>query len=246
MSVGVMILSCDRYEPYWRGLWNFMGKQWDFSIDAPIRLFNEETRTEAPSWCEQKLVGKGTFVENLRRAVSMVPEDDLFLMLEDFWPIAPMTRTMFEGLHREFRENDLDALQVSNYTPYYSVQKSGRRLLGRELMDFAPESDWIFNFQARFWKRESLLKFLVEPELSEKAVGSAITAEMAADKLARESKEFRVRLFHYLWYPLSGVSYRGQLTEFGQQLQNIVEIDDHVERVFSQQDASSSRQECSA
>lgn len=246
MSVSVAILSCDRYEPYWRGLWNFMGKNWDFSIDAPIRMFNEEKKADCPSWCEQRLVGNGTFVENLRRAVSTTNEEHLFLMLEDFWPIAPMNRRMFEELYEEFRENDLDALQVSNYSPYYTVQKSGRRVMGQELMDFHPNSDWIFNFQARFWKRESLLKFLVEPELSERSVGSAITAEMAADKLVRSSGGFRVRLFHYLWYPLSGVSYRGQFTDFGRHLQNIVEIDEHVEKMLSRQDALSIRQGCSA
>lgn len=245
MSVSVLIQTCDLYEPFWRGLWHFMERQWDFRIDAPVRMSNEEKKVETPPWCSQILTGRGTFVENLRKTVESIKEEHIFLMLEDFWPIAPMSKTLFDCLYDEFKRSRLDALQVSNFTPYYTVKRTGEKVLGNELLEFQNGSEWIFNFQARFWRRESLLKFLVEPEISERKVGSAITAEIEADKKARECKDFRVRLYHYLWYPLSGVSYRGELTDFGRHLQNIVEIDNYVDKMFSRPVACCSRQECS-
>lgn len=246
MSVCVAILSCDRYEPYWRGLWNFMGKHWDRSIEAPVRLFNETREAKTPPWCSQTLTGEATFTGNLRRAVELIDEDHVFLMLEDFWPIAPMTKAMFDSLYEEFVGSEVDALQVSNYTPYYTVTGSGREVMGQEVLDFLPGSEWIFNFQARFWRKEALLGFLAEPRVPESAVSSAITVEMASDEAARRAGGLRASLFHYLWYPLSGVAYRGEPTDFGRHLQNIVEIDDHVEKMFSQRGALSSRQGCSA
>lgn len=236
MSVCVLVQTCDRYEPYWRGFWHFMEKHWDFRIPAPIRMFNEEKRAKTPDWCPQTLVGSGTFVENLKKTLSLVEEEHIFLMLEDFWPVAPMGRQMFDALYEEFVGRDLDALQVSNYAPYYTLRSEGRRLLGKPILDFCPKSDWVFNFQARFWKREVLEKLLVEPAISERAVGSAITAEMASDKLARESFDLKASLIHYLWYPLSGVAYRGEMTEFGSHLANILEIDSHVEAMVSRPD----------
>lgn len=245
MSVCVVVQTCDLYEPYWAGFWNFMQKHWDFGISAPIRMFNEEKTAKAPHWCSQTLVGKGTFVQNLKKTIEQVQEDHIFLMLEDFWPVAPMTKKMFECLYDEFRDNDLDSLQVSNYTPYYKVRPTGRKILGVELMDFCHGSDWTFNYQARFWKKETLSRFLVEPLVSEREVGSAITAEMASDELAKADPDLKVRLFHYLWYPISGVSYRGQLTDFGRHLHNIVEIDEYVEAMLSRSDASGSLPGCS-
>lgn len=229
MSVCIVILSCDRYEPYWRGLWNFMGKHWDFSIDAPIRLFNEGREAKTPPWCRQTLTGEQTFTGNLKRAIELTDEDYIFLMLEDFWPIAPMNRETFDALRDEFLNTGMDALQVSNYTPYYTLEGTGRSVKGREILKFVPGSEWIFNFQARFWRKESLLRFLTDGETSEREIGSAITVEIASDLAARQAKDFLVGLYHYLWYPISGVSYRGNFTDFGRHLQNIVDIDDHVE-----------------
>lgn len=241
MKPSVVVLTCDRYRPYWDGFWHFMERHWDFKIDAPIHFCNEEDRAETPRWCRQVLTGRGTFVENLKRSMEMVGSDEVFLMLEDFWPIAPMGRGFFDSLHGLFRESGWDALQVSNYAPYYSVKGTGIELEGRPVLEFEPNSEWIFNFQARFWKTDALLACLTEPEVSEREVGSAITVEMASDRRARNSGRIRAGLCHYLWYPLSGVSYRGEFTDFGRHLQNIVEIDRFVEERFNPRAASSSR-----
>jgi hypothetical protein len=246
MSASVLVLTCDRYRPYWDGFWHFMERHWDFGIDVPVYMCNESARADtAPGWCRQVLTGGATFVENLKRALETVGSDEVFLMLEDFWPIAPMKRELFWDLHGRFREGGWDALQVSNYTPYYKVRGTEIGVAGRTLLEFERDSDWIFNFQARFWRSGALYDALVEPEVSERAVGSAITAEMASDRRVRERGGMRACLYHYLWYPLSGVSYRGELTEYGRQLQNIVEIDRHVDGMFSRRAASSSRPVCS-
>jgi len=246
MSPSVLILTCDRYRPYWDGLWHFMERHWDFGIDAPIYLCNESERADnAPAWCQQVLTGGSTFVENLKRALEAVRSDEAFVMLEDFWPIAPMDRGLFWEMHGRFREGGWDALQVSNYTPYYRVRETEMMVEGRPLLEFERDSEWIFNLQARFWKSATLYESLVEPEVSERAVGSAITAEMASDRAVRERGGIRACLHHYLWYPLSGVSYRGEMTEFGRHLQNIVEVDRYVDGMFSPRGASSSRPICS-
>lgn len=233
MSIAVIVQTCDRYEPYWAGFLHFMERHWDPSIGARIYLCNEEKDAILPRWCSQIKTGQGTFVENLKASLNAVGEEHIFLMLEDFWPIAPMGKNLFDALYGAFREMGLDALQISNYTPYYMLKPTERRVEGRRLLEFEQDSDWLFNLQARFWRSEVLAGCLVEPEISEREVSSAITAEMASDRFVRETTGLKAALFHYLWYPLSGVAYRGEMTEMGKHLQNILEIDTHVAERFN-------------
>jgi len=233
MSVAVVVQTCDRYQKYWGGFLHFMERQWDDSIKANIYICNEEVDIQLPDWCRQIKTGRGTFVSNLKKSVESLNEEHVFLMLEDFWPISPIKRRMFDALYEEFKSGGWDALQVSNYTPYYSLKKSERTVLGSNLLEFEPESPWLFNLQARFWRPDALISSLVEPELSETEVSSAITVEMSSDEFARKNLNLKAALYHYLWYPLSGVAYRGEMTDFGSQLQNIVELDRHVAGLFN-------------
>lgn len=233
MSVAVVVQTCDRYRNFWGGFLHFMERHWDREIEAQVYFCNEEEEVSLPGWCTQLRTGRGTFVGNLKRILESISEDQIFYMLEDFWPVAPMGVGLFEALRSEFQSGGWDALQVSGYTPYYDLQPLGRRVAGAGLLGFKAESKWIFNFQARFWRPEVLYKCLVEPATSERAVNSAITVEMASDDFARKNMNLNAALFHYVWYPYSGVAHRGVMSEFGHHLQNIVEIDRYVETAFS-------------
>jgi len=233
MSTCVLIQTCDRYSHLWRGLWHFMEKQWDFSIEAPIYFASNSLKVRVPKWCKGISVGDRTFIEGLKESIRSIEEDSIFLMLEDYWPIAPMTKNIFKSLRFEFEKSGVDALQVSNYSPYYALRTSGRKVAERELMTFLPKSEWIFNFQARLWRKDSLEECLSEPKISEATVGSAITAEVASDEAARRKEDFRASLVPYTWYPISGVSHRGRMSSFGEALQNIVDTEDYFSELVN-------------
>ena len=235
MNCPVVIQTCDKYERFWEGLFRFMSKQWDFSIGSEIFFCNEEISVpNLPRAFRHLPTGRGSFVENLKTILDKVGSDHVFYMLEDFWPTAPMKKDMFLGLHKFFLTSGADAVQVSSYLPYYSLDVTENEGIFR----FRKESEWIFNFQARFWKCDSFSKFLTEPEMSESEARSAITVEIASDRKARETGSLSAFLYHYLWYPISGVSYRGEMTEIGRQMQNDAGIDRMVEQMFSGQYAS--------
>lgn len=228
MNCPVIVQTCDKYARFWDGFFRFMSKHWDPDIRAPIYFCNEEIKPDLPNGFVHLPVGHGTFMENLRSILTRVGEENVFYMLEDFWPSSPMGANLFGRLHKIFLEEDLDALQVSSFLPYYSLETHSSGMFR-----FKRDSEWIFNLQARFWKSERFLEFLVEPEISEAAVGSAITAEIASDTKCRKSGGLSALLYHYLWYPISGVSYRGEFTEVGRQMQNVVDIDRFVESKFN-------------
>lgn len=232
MSCPVVVQTCDKYAGFWEGFFRFMDRHWDSSIGSPIFFCNEEVKPDLPRGFHHMPTGRGTFAENLRFILRGIGEEEIFYMLEDFWPTSPMSSSLFGSMHGVFRERGLDAMQVSSYLPYYSLEVEDG------LFRFRRDSEWIFNFQARFWRTESFARFLTEPEVSESKVGSAITVEMASDAAARAAGGLSAMLHHYLWYPISGVSYRGQFTDIGKQMQNVVEIDRMVEGILSSPPAS--------
>lgn len=236
MNCAVVVQTCDRYEKFWDGFFFFMEKNWSRGIKCPIYFCNEEKEISLTSKYTQLKTGSGSFIQSLKFILETVEEENIFYMLEDFWPSAPMRKSMFYSLYDAFITNKMDALQVSSYTPYYELEMSDLSVVGGKLLKFKPESEWIFNLQARFWRKERMMECLCEPEISERIVSSAITAEMASDELARnQNKNLQVWMLHYLWYPITGVAYRGEFTDIGEQMRNALEIEKFVNEKFSLQ-----------
>lgn len=242
MNCAVIVQTCDKYERFWDGFFHFMEKQWGSDIKCPVFFCNEEKKIDLPRGFTQIRTGSGSFVQNLKATLDEINQEHIFYMLEDFWPTAPMSSVKFNALYESFVKNEMDALQVSTYTPYYKLTVDDMAVCGSKLLKFKADSEWIFNFQARFWKKELLSKCLREPSISESEVSSAITVEMESDECARREMKLKVWLHHYFWYPITGVAYRGNLTEIGKQMQNVVEIEKFVEEKFKLRCASDSQE----
>lgn len=232
MSCAVLIQTCDRYEKFWPGFFNFFEKHWDSSIDCKIYFCNEKNNVILPDNFISIKNGSGTFVQNLKNSIDQIKENDIFFLLEDFWPIAPMTKDLFFNFYDYFNQKELDAFQVGPYTPYYKLEKTENKIKNRDIWKIKKDSDWLFNFQARFWKKQILKECLVEPEISERTISSAISVEMDSNKIAQQ-KEINVNFYHYFWYPIGGVAYRGDFTEIGNQMNNIVNIDEMTNKLIS-------------
>lgn len=245
MNCAVVVQTCDKYERFWDGFFHFMAKQWDEGIGCPIYFCNEEKKLDLPGGFRQIRTGRGSFVQNLKAALAEIKQEHVFYMLEDFWPIAPMSAERYRSLYERFVENDMDALQVSTYTPYYKLVVDETSACGSRLLRFEEDSEWIFNFQARFWKKGLFSDCLVEPRISESVVSSAITVEMESDAHARKNMDLKVWLHHYFWYPITGVAYRGNFTDVGEQMQNIVGIEKFVEDKFNLQSSSAAQESSS-
>lgn len=234
MNCAFIVQTCDRYEFAWEGFFYYMKKHWDFEINVPMFFCNEEKNVNLPKPFIQIKTGCGSFVQNLNFILNEVKQENIFYMLEDFWPTNSFKKELFNQSYSCFLKNNFDSLQISSYTPWYSLEKSEHEVLGQNLLKFSENSDWIFNFQCRFWKKEVFKQCLVEPEISEKTVSSAITVEIASDHYSRK-KNLSCYLFHRLWYPHSGTVYRGQFTDVGKEMINTMNIDKFVSQNFNLQ-----------
>lgn len=223
MDCSIIIQTCDKYEKYWQGMYYYMDKFWDNSINCPIYFCNEEKNINNNKFIQIK-TGKHSFVQNLENILNKINTKYIFYLLEDFWPINNFNKNLFENLFNFVESNCIKSLQVSAYTPYYTLEKTKFKINDQNLLIFSKESDWKFNLQSRFWEKDFLKSCLQEPEVSESKVNSAITVEVSCSNKLKFSNE-NIFFYHYLWYPFSGVSYRGDLTNFGKELENNMKAD---------------------
>lgn len=222
MDCSIIIQTCDKYEKFWQGMFYYMDKFWDISIDCPVYFCNENKLLDIKF--NQIRTGSGTFVENLSKILQTVKTKYVFYLLEDFWPINNFNKNLFQDIYIKIIENNIKALQVSAYTPYYCFENSNIKIQNQKLLKFKKNSEWKFNLQCRFWEKDFFLYCLEEPRISESLVGSAITVEAACSEKMKSIDE-NIYFYHYLWYPFSGVSYRGDFTNFGKELENNMKAD---------------------
>lgn len=220
MTGAVIIQTCDKYAPFWDGMIYYMNRFWDRSISWPIFFCNEESDFKAKGF-NHLPTGKGSYIARLHTILDKLNEYDyVFYLLEDFWPTAPMTADLFNGLFELMTDKSWDVLQVSPCTPYYQFDKTDIFVQNKRILEFRSDSNWRFNQQARFWRRNFFKNCLAEPEVSEVDVSTSLTAEIVCDKKIRDFPDSEIYFYHYFWYPISGTVYRGNLTKHGEILNN--------------------------
>lgn len=227
MQGAIVIQTCDAYQKYWDGFFHYMDKHWDQNINWPIYFCNEEVDC---SHYQQIKTGKGTYIERQKRILEQLSEDYVFYLLEDFWPTCRLDGNLFDELFNLMLIHDMDALQISSCLPYFSLEPTNIHCKNKRLLKFRQDSDWLYNQQARIWRKEMLYQTLIEPEISERQVSSSITAEIACDKHIKQFSP-QIYLYHHFWYPISGVLFRGQLSEIGKQMENDMKIDQWAETI---------------
>ena len=220
MDLSVLIQSCDHYEKYWPGLFYYMDKFWDKKINHPIYFCNEKKSIKE---YDQIKTGVGSFVSNLKFSLNKIKSKYIFYLLEDFWPICCFKKKLLDEISLYILDNNIKCFQISSYLPYYDLDSTKDFIQNQKIFKFNKHSKWRFNFQCRIWEKEFLLNSLHEPDISEKVINSAISVEEKCDNLF--DKNIDVYFYHCLWYPISGVSYRGEFTTLGLELENNMKID---------------------
>lgn len=225
----IIVQTCDAYKPYWDSfLWSF-NKYWDNKIDWPLYFCNEEMPVDLVNPAHRQFpTGKGSHSWRLAKILDALGQYDyVFYMLEDFWLTDRMTQEMFSGLFDLIQSNNWDSLRVAPYMPaYYKMLPTEFTYQDKPILRFAKDSEWHFSQQASFWKRDFLRKCVVEAQVDEKEVASSIAGEIAMDKYLKQTyPDAQIYLYHYHWYPISGSVWRGKLTQMGEQIDFLRQVD---------------------
>ncbi len=232
----VLIMTCDKYSQYWSSLYHYMKQLWDYDIPWQICLCTEDYRPiiNDPKWSCLN-VGKGSFHERQKKALEHFKDYKyIFFMLEDFWPTRPMTYEMFSGLFSKMVEHDWDCLHIDTMRPeLYKVETSDVSFAGKKFLKMCNDGEWLYNQQAAFWKRDLLYDCTIAGEIPEEAVMTTLSFEQCCDRYMRKNfPQAKVMLYHYWWYPRSGVVWRGELSLIGKEMDVHMHIDNYCNNIL--------------
>lgn len=230
----IVVQTCDAYQPYWESFyWSFM-KYWDHDIAWPFYFCNEEipVNFSLPNHYQLK-TGKGSHSSRFAKILDSLEYDYVFYMLEDFWLTDRMTKYMFSELFALMKNNDWDSLRVAPYMPeYYKLEKTDHIVQNRKIFKYTQDSDWKFSQQASFWKKDFLRNIIVEPQISEIDISTSLSGEIVMDQyLKQKYPDAKIYHYPYHWYPVSGVVWRGKLTQMGEQIEFIRQSEGLLEKL---------------
>ena len=236
-SCCVVIQSCDKYKEAWNNLFWSMKKYWDQDIPCTIYFCNETIDLDLTGRYKQIKTGKMSHIEMMRKIIKkeLCDYEYIFYMLEDFWPTDRMTKNMFLSLFEIMKKNNWDSLRVASHMPaYYELEKTNYFFENEMIFKYKRNSPWMFSQQAAFWKRSFLEKCLdIETESSpEQIVSSSLPIEIAIDKNLRDKfPDAEIYHYHYMWYPIAGSYWRGEITLIGKQIDFARQVQDLIEEI---------------
>jgi hypothetical protein len=233
----IIIQSCDKYQHIWPGLFWSLGKYWDFQIPWKIYFCNEEKKIHFPNKrYQQILTGRMGHSEMMAKIISSLSEYKyIFYMLDDFWPTDRMTKEMFMGLFNIFKNNQWESLKITAYQPsHYKLENTNFEFNRKKILKYAKNSRWKFSQQASFWKREVFESIITDPMVKDKNLSTSLPTEIAMDeKFCNLYPEANVYLYNYIWYPVSGVMWRGVLTQIGEQIEFERKVEETIKIKFN-------------
>lgn len=230
----IIIQTCDKYQFTWDGLFWSMNKYWDFEIPWTIYFCNEEIEVKLPNKRYKQIkTGVLDHSDMMRSILSQLKEHKyIFYMLEDYWPIKEMNKELFTSLFKLFKDNNWDSLKVTAHLPaHYKVENTNFYLKNKKILKYSKESDWVFSQQASFWKREIFENIIQKPQAGheERRHKTSLGVEIAMDKKIKELyPNAEVYLFNYMWYPVGGVVWRGEMNLIGKQIEFERAVEEHV------------------
>ncbi len=208
-DLAIVIVSCDRYSYIWKPWYYYFKK--NFGFDYPVYMINETKRANLDSVIE--IASKRTDVEqwvvNLKQGIAKIPEEYLFIMMDDFLILKDISDT-FDRLYNVFLE--IDALRImQTEASVIKVVNSRYSVDGKPVLRLTQDSDYQISFSPNFWKREFLADCL-------QTEGNPWHSEMTGSERIK-NKGYTVLSYtiHDWFYP---AIWRGRVTPEGQKLIN--------------------------
>ena len=158
-NLAVVIVSCDRYSwfrKYWYHYFNL-----NFGWEYPVYMIVEEKADpiEGVTMIQKPMEAVSKWTKMVREAVAEIPEDNLFIMMDDFLIVKRIT-DRFADLYDLFKQVDADALRIM------AVRGNNCRTRPTDfgLDELLPGSPYLISYSPNFWKKSFLLKCIQEDE----------------------------------------------------------------------------------
>ena len=201
-NLAVVIVSCDRNAWLWSAWYHYFAK--NFGFKYPVYLLNETQLINFPD-VTQILVDIpeiNLWTKRLRESVAQIPEDDLFIMMDDF---LIKKRIPFADMYDTFKAVGCDSLRIMP-DPDKLCKRVPVDLYGA-MYELTEDSDYKISYSPNIWKKSFLLRCIQKDE-------SPWVSEVHGSQRVRGAYLLSTTVTD--WY--IGAVRRGKLIEEGKQL----------------------------
>ena len=202
MSLAVVIVSCDKNAWLWSAWYHYFSK--NFGFDYPVYLISETVECDLKG-VESICINIPTinrWTEKLCLAIECIPEQHLFIMMDDFFIKRPIE---FKDYYDTFRTTGCDSLRIMP-GPNNLCRESPTDLAG-DYQELREDSAYKISFSPNIWKRSFLKKCIAVNE-------SPWTCEVHGSLRIRNA--YLLSAVEDDWYV--GVIRKGKLIPEGKQL----------------------------
>ena len=209
MNLAVVINTTDKYSFLWDGWWHYFKK--NFKPDYPVYFLNEKKDINFPlKQIKVDIPEMELWTKKLRESIKQIPEDNLFVLLEDMFITKRFDKKEFENIYNTFKILNADALRIkrakSKYTTLHDTMFNAN---GVKIKKLDQHSRYLIAYTPNIWKKSFLLECLKVDE-------SPWENETMGSKRI-EGKGYNI--YSYLkpdWW--SNVCRKGNLTKEGKKL----------------------------
>jgi len=154
-DLAIVFNTTDKYSHIWEVWYHYFKKYW--TLDLPVYFLNE--RLDCPFPFKQIKVdiqGVELWTKKFRESVKQIPENNLFVLLDDLIFIDGFREGEFEMIYKYFLDIKADALRIR---PYFMDNIAIR--IPSKTPGFGKlhnNSPYLISWQPSIWKKETLLK----------------------------------------------------------------------------------------
>lgn len=158
MGEAVVIISFDGYKDIWDTFFKCYFKYWK---NCHIKTYLI-TNNELPSFYDVEIIPTGeeiSWSHRVRMALNNIKEDNLLVLLEDYFFYENINDEKIQTFFRVFQEKNYDYLRLMPIPPEYKKKKNN-------IYPLDPSFIYGVNLQAAIWKKDYLLKLLYDDDFS--------------------------------------------------------------------------------
>ena len=159
MNIALVINTTDKYSFLWKKWYFFFKTNWE--VECPVYWLNETKDIDFPfTQIKVNIPEKKLWTKKYRLSIEQIPEENLFVLLEDHFIVKRFTHEDFEGIYRMFKTLDADALRVKFATSKYATVHETPFKIKNPVDKLDDHSMYLVSHAPNLWKKSFLLECL--------------------------------------------------------------------------------------
>ena len=159
MDLALVLNTTDKYSHIWDAWYYHFKKHWRH--DFPVYFLNEEKDITYPfTQIKVNIPEKNLWTKKFRESIVQIPEDNLFVLLEDLLLTEGFDEGEFEYIYDFFLSHDVHAMRIlpkSRFTTNIPTDHDKIDMLYKN-------SKYLVSHQPNIWKKDFLLECIKHDE----------------------------------------------------------------------------------